>query len=320
MEGTNETAMDVSGILAAHKSQQMELTEILHPEIATYESDLGNFTCFDGSDIIPAFFQEEHRELNMQNHARNLVQLLSNEMFNLPVSDRKTEQGKIVDLPYPVQNIPREKPVPVAPEKTRWEKFAESKGIKNKKSRTPFEYNPETGKHERRFGKQEVTPDDIAIAVKPGQTVDGFTLREEEKRTRVRNQKKREDANLRRMVKNAQPGTTGLVSHALRKTKQKGALAKQQMKKALKNAQFATASMGEFDREVKNEPRRIRKNKKNLGQEEEEKIQQRLLRKIDRESMGMDMKKATGIHMQQEQRKQQRINSKRGGKGNRGRK
>ena len=71
-------------------------------------------------------------EEQLINMTRDNVQLLINDLFSLV---RRTDtDGTFVELPLAVMALPRAKPLPdsVIKEKTKWEQFAERKGIKRK--------------------------------------------------------------------------------------------------------------------------------------------------------------------------------------------
>ena len=59
--------------------------------------------------------------------------------------------GRVAHLPTPTTPLPRAKPVPKPRAPTKWEAFAQRKGIvKRKRSREVFD--EEAGEHRRRFG------------------------------------------------------------------------------------------------------------------------------------------------------------------------
>jgi len=72
------------------------------------------------------------REMYLISLARDNCQLLVNQLFTLPIET--TDDGVIVaTLPASKTILPREKPLPKRRELTKWDKFAKTKGIKNKK-------------------------------------------------------------------------------------------------------------------------------------------------------------------------------------------
>lgn len=69
-------------------------------------------------------------EQQIKELARESAQFLFNEVWKLP---RKVVQdATCAQLPAKVYDIPREKPLPAKPPQTRWEQFAQRKGIGKK--------------------------------------------------------------------------------------------------------------------------------------------------------------------------------------------
>lgn len=93
-------------------------------------------------------------------------------LSTLPLSS--TPSGVLLTLPPVTTRLPREKPLPAPKEPTKWEKFAERKGIKPKtreqrreKSRN---FNEETGEWEKTWGykgkrKEGEVPHDWLVEV-----------------------------------------------------------------------------------------------------------------------------------------------------------
>ena len=93
-------------------------------------------------------------------------------LSTLPLSS--TPSGVLLTLPPVTTRLPREKPLPAAKEPTKWEKFAERKGIKPKtreqrreKSRN---FNEATGEWEKTWGykgkrKEGEVPHDWLVEV-----------------------------------------------------------------------------------------------------------------------------------------------------------
>lgn len=74
--------------------------------------------------------------------ARNGVQLLFNQIFNLPT--KVNLDGVFAQLPSQSEFVlPREKPLPKPKPLTKWEKFAKSKGIAPSKKKDKLVYDEE---------------------------------------------------------------------------------------------------------------------------------------------------------------------------------
>ena len=76
----------------------------------------------------------EEREENIRRHARDVLQRLVGELFALP--SESDVNGRFALLPPGQTKFPRSLPLPsLVKPKTKWEKFAEEKGIKKRKRR-----------------------------------------------------------------------------------------------------------------------------------------------------------------------------------------
>ncbi len=102
--------------------------------------------------------------------ARAITQSLVNRLFDLPSEGIKG--GRMAELPPGTTRLPREKPVPKPKPLTKWQKFAQKKGIvKRKRSKLVFDETSQDWK--RRHGyKKANDPDAIPILeAKPGDKV-----------------------------------------------------------------------------------------------------------------------------------------------------
>ena len=67
----------------------------------------------------------------LRERSRDNAQLLFNQIFSIEAE--RLEVGPVVSLPVPEFRVPREKPMPKKKELTRWQKYAQEKGIQNRK-------------------------------------------------------------------------------------------------------------------------------------------------------------------------------------------
>ncbi len=72
-------------------------------------------------------------------------------VFSLPDAGRPKDGGRLVVLPDTTTPLPREKPVPKPKVQTKWEAFAEKKGIMKKK-RSRMVYDEESESYKPRYG------------------------------------------------------------------------------------------------------------------------------------------------------------------------
>jgi regulator of ribosome biosynthesis len=81
------------------------------------------------------------------------VQLLFNQIFTQPA--RKNADGVFAELPRRLTVVPREKPLPREKPKTKWDEFAQIKGIQKGK-RSSKRWNEERQDFVPRYGKGSV--------------------------------------------------------------------------------------------------------------------------------------------------------------------
>lgn len=98
--------------------------------------DLGHLLCSDPNPLpsLKSASNTTEREAILADTARNCAQTLINSLLtNCPIA-RAPDSGDLqISLPTPQTLLPREKPVPKDKDKTKWERFAEKKGIQKKK-------------------------------------------------------------------------------------------------------------------------------------------------------------------------------------------
>ena len=90
-------------------------------------------------------------EAYLLERATERVQLMIRKVFTLPDAGRPKDGGRLVVLPDTTTPLPREKPVPKPKVQTKWEQFAEKKGILKKK-RSRMVYDEESESYKPRYG------------------------------------------------------------------------------------------------------------------------------------------------------------------------
>lgn len=126
------------------------------------ELDLGNLSAFDPS--APA----THDEAEAKAQATKLTQALMNALLQLP--SESTPVGRVAALPQPSTPLPRAKPLPKPREPTKWEKFAQQKGIvKHRRSALVFDEGEQSFK--RRYGYQRANEGPPVLETKAGDEV-----------------------------------------------------------------------------------------------------------------------------------------------------
>lgn len=110
--------------------------------------DLGNLAVADPNPLELG----ENIEQSLESVTRDNVQLLINQILQLPVkktaesiNSSGTQDSTMVlfRLPDPVWRLPREKPLPKEKPKSKWEAFAEKKGIQKKAKDGKLVYDEE---------------------------------------------------------------------------------------------------------------------------------------------------------------------------------
>lgn len=123
--------------------------------------DLGNLTTFDTNPLDNQKLALDEKEAYLTLVARDNAQLLINQILLLPVKATTdstvnlTGQNAtmtLIQLPDPLTPLPREKGIPKEKPKTKWEKFAEIKGIKAKAKDGKMVYDEESGEWVPKWG------------------------------------------------------------------------------------------------------------------------------------------------------------------------
>lgn len=121
--------LDVKALLAAQASSSSRPSiEVDKEDDLTY--DLGRLYAYDPSPLPREQLAADRRSEFLLKTARDNLQLLVNKLFGIL---RSPGQKGVIRLPEPTTQLPREKPLPQAKPLTRWEKFANDKGIVKKK-------------------------------------------------------------------------------------------------------------------------------------------------------------------------------------------
>lgn len=120
-----------------------------------YNFDLGHMLCADSNPLpaLPPPTDTAAREAILSNTARDCAQALINQLLTTCSITRSSDDGSLqINLPTPETHLPREKPVPKEKEKTKWERFAEKKGIKNKRRDGKLVFDEEKGDWVPKYG------------------------------------------------------------------------------------------------------------------------------------------------------------------------
>lgn len=197
-----------------------------------------------------------------QSMATKIFQALTRQLFNLPAEPAAV--GRVAELPEPTTVLPREKPVPKPRPPTKWELFAQKKGI-TKRKRSKLEFDEGAGEWKRRHGYNKANDESAVpiIEAKAGEQTgveDPFSIMKREKKERVKRQEGKQLANLKAAAKSGGkdvlPSTLKLAAtlpqHGRGKPTKRKEL-KGELKNAARQVATSTASLGKFDKIVSGE-------------------------------------------------------------------
>ncbi|KAG5960567.1 hypothetical protein E4U13_005011 [Claviceps humidiphila] len=176
-----------------------------------YTFDLGLLLAEDPNSIT---LNHSSLEQSLAQVARDGAQSLINQLLTTcPISS--TKDGVLLSLPAPTTRLPREKPLPAVKTKTKWERFAEKKGIapKTREARRNLAYDAVSGEWKRKwgYGGMNKNGEDAPIMEvdmeKEAERKEGTSMRGDARRER----KERIKRNERKMRKNLR-GPSGTSS------------------------------------------------------------------------------------------------------------
>jgi len=257
---------------------------------------LKDLAAFDITPIMQASLVEET--------SRDNIQFLVNRIFALPTVT--SDWGRCAVLPEKATfALPREKPLPSVAPKTRWDKFAQERGI-HKKKRGRMVWDPTIKDWAPRFGYKSVKKNEEkanwAIEVKEGEDPyeNPFDKQKAEKTLVVAKQKMRQLRNKVEAIGEKLPaGVTDFSEHPSKRHR-----GKDNLKEALRRAQISSASFGTFDKKAENEVKvkQPHRNKiKSKPAKDEKSGNLKLLSRM--EKSGIDKKKAANIGQVAEEKK-----------------
>ena len=169
--------------------------------------DLGNLLANDPNPV-PASADEA----TLTATARDAAQALINQLLST-CEIKSNSEGVHLVLPAPTTPLPREKPIPTAAEKTKWEKFAAKNGIKDKKRDGKLVYDEASGEWVPKWGykgKNKEGENDWLVEVdekkeaKTGTAHDARADSRKERKERIRRNERKERAN---SIKSRKTGT-----------------------------------------------------------------------------------------------------------------
>jgi len=195
---------------------------------------------------------EKRREKFLHQQATAVVGKLFKKF--LALEKTATDVGTTIVLPTPTMRLPREKPLPAPKKQTKWEKFAQSKDIQNRK-RERMVWDDESQQWRPRWGyKRDAELKDWLVELKPGENdLSHFEKAKLKKQQRILKNKKQQlhNANLQAQehgeAMRLPEGIPAALGSSLPKAGSKQRRGMNTVTKQLERAQRSTASMGKFD-------------------------------------------------------------------------
>ncbi|KAI8819217.1 ribosome biogenesis regulatory protein-domain-containing protein [Fimicolochytrium jonesii] len=228
-----DVADQLQALKAKYKSVEVE-------KLIPLDFDLGNLVAYDTNPIDAAQLKKQP-EAYLKDVARDGTQLLLNQIFSLPTET--SLDSVTAKLPPGTTILPRAKPIPKDKPMTRWEKFAKAKGIQ-KTTRKKMNYDEASGEYKARWGyKGTNTAEDDWIKEVPHNAdpmEDQYEKAREEKTERVNKNKQQQ----RRNAEEHAAVSAGKNPREVRKA---------EVTKKILESKGATASMGRFDKSLRNE-------------------------------------------------------------------
>ncbi|KAL1407220.1 Rhodanese-related sulfurtransferase [Vanrija albida] len=250
--------MDVSQQLAEYEASKTIDTLARATPIDT---DAGLLAAYDTTPVDA----DEYKALDPHLLALTLTstQALVASLFNLPTI--KSENGPIAQLPEPVFVLPREKPLPKPKPLTKWERFANEKGISHsKKDKKVWDEERQEWVNRWGFGgKNRDGEDQWLHELKAGDdgSVDPRATARAERKARVA---KNERQHARNVAEAAAGGPSPLSTLNRKPTsadasqgekKSARTIRKAELERSMLVSKTSTASLGRFDNKIEGEPR-----------------------------------------------------------------
>ncbi|GIZ49508.1 hypothetical protein CKM354_001253800 [Cercospora kikuchii] len=132
----------------------MAAMEVDDAQSQPYVFDLGNLMCQDPNPLpsLKEAATPAEKEAILSSVAQKCAQSLIHQLLAQPINRNETDGSLQISLPAPEFPLPREKPVPKEKEKTKWEKFAEKKGIKAKRKDGKMEFDEDRKEWRAKYG------------------------------------------------------------------------------------------------------------------------------------------------------------------------
>jgi regulator of ribosome biosynthesis len=267
---SNDLVKDILRRDIVEQDKILKSTEVIKP--CPVDVDLGNLLVWD-PNIIDQQAYKENKDEYILNTMRDNMQLLVNALWQVPIE--RHDNAVVAKLPDSKTIVPRAKPVPKPKPLSKWQKFAQSKGIvKQKKGK--FVWDEQKKEWGRRYGFKKANDESkdwlIEVPSSADPNEDQFAKRQAAKKERVAKNEFQRLKNLAH-AKKINVRNDGAIINPKSSVND--------VKKALATAKYSDASMGQFsERIAANEDQQTRgfskkrKYESNLGSLKSEKDKQ----------------------------------------------
>lgn len=279
------------------------------PRAAPVETDPPLLAAFDTSPTDPAAYADLEPHL-LQLTLTSTHALLA-ALFALPTTP--SPAGPVTAFPPPATLLPREKPLPKPKPLTKWERFANEKGISHRKKEKDVwdderqEWVPRWG----RFGKNKDKEEQWLHEVKPGEggsilffliptRADLWAEADKDPAKTARAERKA------RIAKNTKQNTANVAAASASVTAARATAAaeraarKEELNRNMLISKTSTASLGKFDNKIQGEPKARgmkRKFDANIpgGEGTERERQMAVLKRVERGETNKSKKGGEGV-------------------------
>ncbi|VDK84150.1 unnamed protein product [Onchocerca ochengi] len=282
-----------------------EINKIVDPFV-----DAGNLLIIDNDPLIDEDSTSKPSEEQLSAKVRDNAQFLFNKIWEL--ERKRIDETICAKLPSPIFRLPREKPLPIERQLTKWEQYAQEKGIrKRKKDRKVFD--EQTQEWKARYGYKRVKDDSakdwlIEIPDNKDPMVDYFDERQKAKRERV---DKNEMQRLRNIARLKGPKISSANATPLGIGVDLNDRSRHELVNQINRARYSTASHGAFQPAIKNEKKLLKTGKHHKYEPNEADIsgeKNKQLEILDRLSSKNNVLNETRLAASQQSNQQQHAN------------
>jgi regulator of ribosome biosynthesis len=281
-------------------AKSIEVNKAVEPNV-----DLGNLLLED-FDPLDADQYKTNGGAYLKEVARNNAQFLVNKLWQLPT--KRIEDVIVAVLPKPTAILPREKAVPKVRPLTKWQQYAKTKGILNKKKDRKV-WDGETQTWKPTWGYQRANNPEadwmVEIPDQKDPYRDYYGERKDEKKERVA---KNELQRLRNIAKasGGGPAAEGIGMNLEKKNSKEVA-------KQLDRALHSTASLGKYNEKLSKErpvkegkKRKFEPNETAISKEKDKSLE--IWKRMDTKKPKLDIEKAVSTKIRGRGKKAERTN------------